>query len=64
MVYGIEVAKVGQQIKVVKVRQRIGISSVVKVGRRIGISSVWTCQTVFLDWCGRICHPRGCERRM
>ena len=63
MVYSIEVAKVGRQIKVVKVRQRIGISSVVKVGRRIGIS-VWTRQTVFFDWCGRIRHPRGCERQM
>ena len=28
MVHGIEVAKVGRQIKVVKVRQRIGISSI------------------------------------
>ena len=64
MVYGIEVAKVGQLIKVVKVGRRIGISSVVKVGRRIGISSVWTRQTVFFDWCGRIRHPRGFDHCM
>ena len=64
MVYGIEIAKAGRRIKVVKVGQRIGISSVVEVGQRIRISSIWTRQTVFLDWCGRIRHPRGCERRM
>ena len=43
MVYGVEVAKVGRQIKVVKVGRQFGISSVVKVMRRIRISSVWTC---------------------
>ena len=64
MVYGIEVAKVGQRIKVVKVGRKFRISSVVKVGRRIGISSVWTRQTVFFDWCSRIRHSWGCERRM
>ena len=72
MVYGIEVAEVGQRINVVKVGRRIkfvkfgrqiGISSVMKVGRRIGIS-VWTRHTVFFDLCGRIRHPRGCERQM
>ena len=43
MVYGSEVAKVGRRIKVVKVGQRIGISSVVKVGRRI-----WQVQTLLI----------------
>ena len=33
MVYGIEVAKVGRRIKVLKVGKKIGISSVVKVGQ-------------------------------
>ena len=46
MVYGIEVAKVGRRIKVVKVGRQIGISIVVKFGRRIGISRVWTRQIV------------------
>ena len=63
MVYEIEFAKFGRQIKVVKVGRQIVISSVVKVGRHIGIS-VWTRQTVFFYWCGRIRHPRGCERQM
>ena len=64
MVYGIEAAKVGRQIKVVKVGRQFGISSVVKFRRQIGISSVWTCQTAFFSWYGRIRHSRGCERRM
>ena len=64
MLYTIEVAKVRRRIKVVKVGRRIGTSSVVKVGRRIGISSLWTRQTVFLGWCGKIRHPGGCEHRM
>ena len=64
MLYEIEVAKVGQRIKVVKFGRQIGISSAVKVGRRIGIIRVWTRQTVFLDWCGRIRHPRRFKRRM